>query len=106
MILNQQKKTKSIKIKRSGVDVIAELNAIKDSGDTKSLHRISDTTADYVYNVYTEVKPIPANINSKTWFKVCREGNDVKYGSYYICIDTMERRNSTFDEFYDGGLVD
>ena len=99
-------KAKSIKIKRTGVDVIGELNAIKDSGDTKSLHRITDATADYVYNVYTEVKPIPANINGKTWFKVCREGNDVKYGSYYICIDTMERRGSTFDEFYDGGIVD
>lgn len=100
------KSSKSVKIKRTGVDVIAELNAIKDSGDTKSLHRISEPTADYVYNVYTNVKPIPANINGKTWFKVCREGNDVKYGSYYICIDTMERRNSTFDEFYGGGIVD
>jgi hypothetical protein len=104
--IKSTEKTKTVKIKRSDVDVIAELNAIKDSGDTKSLHHISDTTADYVYNVYTEVKPIPANINGKTWFKVCREGNDVKYGSYYICIDTMERRNSTFDEFYDGGIVD
>ena len=99
-------KTKTVKIKRSGVDVIAELNAIKDSGDTKSLHRISEPTADYINKTYTEVKAIPANINGKIWFKVCREGNDVKYGSYYICIDTMERRGSTFDEFYGGGIVD
>lgn len=98
--------TKFVKIKRSNVDVIAELNAIKDSGDTKSLHRISEPTADYINKTYTEVKPIPANINGKTWFKVCREGNDVKYGSYYICIDTMEWRGSTFDEFYGDGIVD
>lgn len=40
------------------------------------------------------------------FYKVYREGNDAKYGHYMINPRTMKWRNSTFDEFYAGGIVD
>lgn len=40
------------------------------------------------------------------FYKVYREGNDAKYGHYMINPITMHKRNSTFDEFYGGGVVD
>lgn len=40
------------------------------------------------------------------FYKVYREGNDAKYGHYMINPHTMHKRNSTFDEFYGGGIVD
>ena len=40
------------------------------------------------------------------FYKVYREGNDAKYGHYMINPHTMHWRDSTFDEFYGGGIVD
>lgn len=40
------------------------------------------------------------------FYKVYREGNDAKYGHYMINPHTMKKRNSTFNEFYGGGIVD
>lgn len=40
------------------------------------------------------------------FYKVYREGNDAKYGHYMINPHTMHRRDSTFSEFYGGGIVD
>ena len=40
------------------------------------------------------------------FYKVYRRGNDAKYGHYMINPVTMHWRDSTFDEFYGGGIVD
>lgn len=40
------------------------------------------------------------------FYKVYRQGNDAKYGHYMINPRTKHWRNSTFDEFYGGGIVD
>jgi hypothetical protein len=40
------------------------------------------------------------------FYKVYRQGNDAKYGHYMINPHTMHRRDSTFSEFYGGGIVD
>jgi len=40
------------------------------------------------------------------FYKVYRQGNDAKYGHYMINPHTKCWRNSTFDEFYGGGIVD
>ena len=40
------------------------------------------------------------------FYKVYRQGNDAKYGHYMINPHTKHWRNSTFDEFYGGGIVD
>lgn len=42
----------------------------------------------------------------RTWHKVYRRGNDSKYGSYMVSIETKEWRNTTMDEFYGDGIVD
>lgn len=42
----------------------------------------------------------------RTWLKVYRKGTDAKFGHYMVCLDTKQRRDSTFDEFYGGGFVD
>lgn len=34
------------------------------------------------------------------------KGNDVKYGRVMFCLKTGIIRNTTFDEFYGGGIVD
>ena len=40
------------------------------------------------------------------FYKVYRRGNDAKYGHYMINPYTKHWRNSTFKEFYGGGIVD
>ena len=40
------------------------------------------------------------------FYKVYRSGNDAKYGHYMINPYTKHWRNSTFSEFYGGGIVD
>jgi len=40
------------------------------------------------------------------FYKVYRQGNDAKYGHYMINPRTKRWRNSTFSEFYGGGIVD
>lgn len=42
----------------------------------------------------------------RTWYKVYWEGTDCKYGAFMISPDTKEYRNTTFSEFYGGGVVD
>lgn len=46
------------------------------------------------------------NKNVKDWFRVHQEGTDNKYGvlMYSPSLDIF--RNTTFDEFYDGAIVD
>jgi hypothetical protein len=64
---------------------------------------ISDNTADYIFKNFTKASG-PGS--GRKWHKVCRKGNDWKYGHFYVSIETKEYRNATFDEFYGGGIVD
>ncbi len=46
-------------------------------------------------------------VNSEgKFYKVYRQGNDTKYGHYMINPRTKRWCNSTFSEFYGGGIVD
>ena len=45
------------------------------------------------YGLADEYKGLP-------WTKVCLEGSDWKYGSFWICPDRMLLRNDTIEEFY------
>lgn len=55
---------------------------------------------DYIKQNYTK------GDDDGKFYKVYREDNDEKYGHYMINPLTMHWRNSTFDEFYGGGIVD
>lgn len=64
------------------------------------IQSISKEMDEFIKQNYTE-----GNSEGK-FYKVYREGNDPKYGHYMINPETMKWRNSTFDEFYGGGIVD
>lgn len=64
---------------------------------------ISDELADYIKK---EFKKAPDNDTNGKWIKVHRAGSDSKYGSFMINIDRKLWRNTSFDEFYGGGVVD
>lgn len=56
----------------------------------------------FVVNNYRKAKPNESN----NWKAVCLEGSDFKYGSWLIDPEKMIQRSKTFDEFYEGGIVD
>lgn len=82
-----------------------EIKEIKTRVATYKLSKcsLSAETVDYIKSNYKKVDNAGAN---KTWYKVYQAGTDAKYGSFMICIDTKEWRNTSFDEFYGGGVVD
>lgn len=61
---------------------------------------LSEEMDDFIKENYTE-----GNDMGK-FYKVYRQGNDAKYGHYMINPHTMHKRDSTFSEFYGGGIVD
>ena len=73
------------------------------SVNSKYFNVLSDELADYIEANYKEVTD---DYPKGTWYKVCRRGNDYKYGSYMIEPNLMLWRGQTFDEFYGGGIVD
>lgn len=78
-----------------------EIKTIKNYIDNQA--SISNELDSYIRTNY---KKVSSYDDSQRWFKVHKAGNDAKYGSYMVCFDTKEWRNRTFDEFYDGGIVD
>lgn len=42
----------------------------------------------------------------RKWRKVHRAKYDSKYGAFMICLETEQWRNTTFEEFYGGAVVD
>lgn len=64
------------------------------------IQSISEEMDKFIRSNYTE-----GNSEGK-FYKVYRQGNDAKYGHYMVNPRTMCWRNSTFDEFYGGGIVD
>ena len=64
---------------------------------------ISDELADYIKK---EFKEADRNDTNGKWIKVHRAGSDSKYGTFMINIDRKLWRDTTFDEFYGGGIVD
>lgn len=56
---------------------------------------------------FRDYKKVDENdTKGRTWYKVYWEGTDCKYGAFMISPDTKEYRNTTFSEFYGGGVVD
>jgi hypothetical protein len=45
-------------------------------------------------------------VGNKKWYSIRNKGNDLKYGTLKICLDTMEWRGRSFNEFYEGCVVD
>lgn len=45
-------------------------------------------------------------VENKKWYSIRNKGNDPKYGTLKICLDTMEWRGKSFNEFYEGCVVD
>ena len=87
-----QKQTKS---------VTDELEKVQKNGYNTS---ISQEAYDYIKKNYKKISRDSGG--NKKWVKVHVAGNDAKYGSFMICVDTKEWRNVSFDEFYGGGIVD
>lgn len=87
-----QKQTKS---------VIAELEKVQKNEYNTS---ISQEAYDYIMKNYKKLSR--DSIGNKKWVKVFVKGNDGKYGSFMICVDTKEWRNESFNEFYGNGFVD
>ena len=77
-------------------EVIAHIEANGKYG----IQSISEEMDKFIRSNYTE-----GNSEGK-FYKVYRKGNDAKYGHYMVNPRTMCWRNSTFDEFYGGGIVD
>ena len=87
-----QKQTKS---------VTAELEKVQKNGYNTS---ISQEAYDFIMKNYKKLSR--DSVGNKKWVKVYIEGNDGKYGSFMICVDSKEWRNVSFDEFYGSGIVD
>ena len=45
-------------------------------------------------------------VGNKEWYSNRKKGNDPRYGTLKICLDTMEWRTRSFNEFYKGCVVD
>lgn len=70
---------------------------------------IPDKIVDWILDNYRGVctdKLRDDEYSGVKWRRVCREGSDWKYGSFFICPEKMLRRGVTFDEFYGNGTVD
>ena len=77
-------------------DVIAKIEKDGKFG----IQSISIEMDEFIRKNYTECD------SEGKFYKVYRTGNDAKYGHYMVNPRTMHWRNSTFDEFYGGGIVD
>lgn len=82
-------------------DIEDQLNDLKNSKWPNS--PISVELNDYILKNF---KKVNKNDTEGKWIKVYKSGNDSKYGSYMINIERKLRRNTSFDEFYGGGVVD
>lgn len=69
------------------------------------LEKGGSLTNEHFDYIKTNYKRVDENAEGK-WFKVCRPGNDYKYGRFMIDPYKHESRSLTFDEFYGGGIVD
>lgn len=81
--------------------VTAELEQVRKIGYNTS---ISQEAYDFIIKNYKKISR--DSVGNKKWIKVHVAGNDAKYGSFMICVDTKEWRNVSFDEFYGNGIVD
>lgn len=82
-------------------DLDNQLNELKNSKWPNS--SISNELNDYILKNF---KKVDKNDTEGKWIKVHRAGSDSKYGSFMINIDRKLWRNTSFDEFYGGGIVD
>lgn len=82
-------------------DIDDQLNELKNSKWPNS--SISNELNDYILKNF---KKVNKNDTEGKWIKVHKTGNDSKYGSFMINIDRKLRRDTNFDEFYGGGVVD
>lgn len=78
-------------------------NDIISTVTSKYMNVLSDEVDEFIQKNYKEVA---SGYPHGNWFKVCRRGNDYKYGSYMIEPNLMLWRGQTFNEFYGGGVVD
>ena len=60
----------------------------------------------FIKDNYRQVEKDYGEKNGGTWHKVYCQGCDCKYGTQMIEPTLMLRRQTTFDEFYGGGIVD
>ena len=79
---------------------------IKEIKETLKSGKIEFEYSDYkkIINACKEIDC--EQIGNKKWYSIRKKGNDPKYGTLKICLDTMEWRGRSFDEFYGGGVVD
>lgn len=94
-------KVKNDLTKKQEKSVIAELEKVQKNGYNTS---ISQEAYDFIMKNYKKLSRDA--IGNKKWVKVYIAGNDSKYGSFMICVDTKEWRHVSFDEFYGNGIVD
>ena len=69
-------------------------------GHNKSIRRES---YDYIRRSFRNVER--NDCSARKWHKVHCSEHDSKYGAFMICLETMQWRNVTMDEFY-GSVVD
>lgn len=75
---------------------------------------LNEQEARVIFDTYKKVDAIDPDVNWKVskeyenmdWEKVCREGNDEKYGRFMVNHENKLRRGLTFGEFYGGSVVD
>lgn len=82
-------------------DIEDQLNELNNSKWPNS--SISNELNDYILKNF---KKVNKNDTEGKWIKVHKAGNDSKYGSFMINIERKLRRDTNFDEFYGGGVVD
>lgn len=83
--------------------VTAELEKVQKNGYNTS---ISQEAYDFIMKNYKKISR--DSIGNKKWVKVYVLGNNAKYSSFMICVDTKEWRDVSieFDKFYGNGFVD
>lgn len=73
---------------------------------TTSLYTGCQSISKEMHDFIRENYCFSAGNNEGKFYKVYCEGTDAKYNHYMVNPVTMIWRNSTFDEFYGGGIVD
>lgn len=90
-------------------DTLVEPNSKSIKDELKRLENgiggeISDETMDYILKNFDEVGK--NDTKGLKWVTIYRKGSDYKYGRLNVCMTTREWRGLSFDEFYDGAIVD